>query len=84
MVVTPTGSTKSCPEEADGFKSCPDTQTAGIHIQNIEKNSNRPVNMSVRPDLPVRGAEPQIGRQKRPRNQMGMSDTHACMEKQLE
>ena len=53
--------TKPCQDEADGLESCPGTQTARIHVQDVGNKLNKPENTSVTRDLPVNGAKLCIG-----------------------
>ena len=42
---------------------------------NVAKNSKRPANVSVTPDLPARGAVPRMGEPERPKDLTDASDT---------
>ena len=56
--------TKPCRDRTDGLKSCPGTQMARLHVQDVGYKLNKPMDTSVTPDLPANGAEPCIGEPK--------------------
>lgn len=73
---SPTGSTRSYPDEKDGLRSCPGMQRTHIHTQRVTNNSRRSANAIVTLDLPVRGAELCIGEPEWLRSQTNVSNAY--------
>ena len=77
---SPTGCTRPCQDETNGLESCPGTQIACVHVQDVSDKSNTSANVSVKLDLPANGAEPCIGEPKWPRDPTDASDACTCMQ----
>ena len=71
----PTGSKRTCPEEADGLKPYPGTLSVHIHACDGGTSSRKPGKVSVMPDLSARGAVLHMEEPERPGDQMDVSDT---------
>ena len=80
----PTGCTKPCRDGTDGLESCPDTQTAHVHVQDVGYKSNKPANASVKLDLPARGAEPCVGEPNRLECPTDASDVCTCVQSDVD